>query len=149
MTGTGPKSIQSYISGDAAAKARQAEMLRKTLAPMWQAVVGNDLADHSHPVRLEGKSLLVHADGPLWANQIRHRYTDYVQRLQRYPELRQVSELRVKIVPVAPIVRPQTQDSARPRLSANASEVIEGVAHDIEDDTLREALLRLSRRSGK
>jgi hypothetical protein len=149
MTGTGPKSIQSYISGDAAAKARQAEVLRKTLAPLWQEVVGNDLAEHSHPVRVQGRSLLVHADGPLWANQIRHRYTDFVQRLQRYPELRQIAELRVKIVPKTPLARPKIADTLGPHLSANAGEVIQDVAQSIKDEALREALLRLSRRSSR
>ena len=149
MTGTGPKSIQSYIRGDAAAKARQAEVLRKTLAPLWQEVVGDDLAKHSHPVRVEGRSLLVHADGPLWANQIRHRYTDFVQRLQRYPELRQIAELRVKIVPKTSLARPKVTNPVRPHLSSSAGEVIEDVARGIEDEALREALLRLSRRSGR
>lgn len=148
MTGTGPRSIRSYISGDAAARARQAEMLRETLAPLWREVVGEEIAHHSYPVRLEGKALLIHADAPLWATQIRHRYTDYVQHLQRFPELRQVSELRVKIVPINPVFKPTPPDITRPQLSSNASDVIEGVAQGIEDEDLREALLRLSRRSG-
>jgi len=149
MTGNRPRSIQSYISGEAAAKARQAEALRKQFAPLWEQVVGIDLAQHSCAVKLDGHCLLVHADGSLWANQIRHRYAEYVQKLQRFPELRQLTELRVRIVPASPVARPRASlsVSARPHLSPGAGKVIEGVAESIDDETLREALLRLSRRA--
>jgi hypothetical protein len=147
MTGSRPRSIQSYISGEAAARARQAELLRKRFGPMWEQVVGPDLANHSYAVRLEGRCLLIHADGSLWANQIRHRYAEYVQQLQQFPELRQLSELRVRVVPFSQVERPRPAPTVRPQLSQGAGEVIEEVAHDIDDDALREALLRLSRRA--
>jgi|GEM_PF-2989667 hypothetical protein len=147
MTGSRPKSIQSYISGEAAARARQAELLRKQFGPLWEQVVGPDLAKHSYAVRLEGRCLLIHADGSLWANQIRHRYAEYVERLQQFPELRQLAELRVRVVPASSVVRPRASPTVRPQLSQGAGKVIEGVAQGIEDETLREALLRLSRRA--
>jgi hypothetical protein len=147
MTGSRPRSIQSYISGEAAARARQAELLRKQFGPLWEQVVGLDLAKHSYAVRLEGRCLLIHADGSLWANQIRHRYGEYVAKLQQFPELRQLTELRVRVVPASQVTRPKAARSARPQLSRGAGEVIEGVAQGIEDDALREALLRLSRRA--
>lgn len=147
MTGTGPKSIQSYINGDAVARARQAALLRESLAPLWRQVAGADTAAHSHPTRLEGRRLWIHADGPLWANRIRHRYAELVGRLQRFPELRQVSELRVRIVPTQTTVKPAIAGRMQPQLSTQASEVIQEVANDIEDKALREALLRLGRRT--
>lgn len=147
MTGNGPRTVQSYIIGDAAAKARQAELVRKQLAPFWEQVAGKDLAGHSYPVRIDGATLLVHADGALWANQIRHRYSDYLQALQRFPELRQLKDLRVRIVPVRPLEKPGPSVSERPRLSGDAGKVIEGVAQGIADEKLRDALLRLSRRA--
>lgn len=146
MTGPGPKTIRSYISGEAAARAQQAEMLRQTLAPMWQQVVGADIAGHSHPVRVEGRCLLVHADSPLWSNQIRHRYPEFVQHLQKFPELRQIVELSVRVVPSNPAPGPEKAEHPRPNMSSNASEVISGVAKGIEDESLRAALMRLSRR---
>lgn len=145
MTGAGPKTIRSYISGEAAARAQQAEMLRQTLAPLWEQVVGTDIASHSHPVRMEGRCLLVHADSSLWSNQIRHRYPDFIQRLQQFPELRQIAELRVRVVPSNQAPGPEKAEHPRPSLSSGASEVISGVAKDIQDDTLREALMRLGR----
>ena len=147
MTGKGPRTVQSYIIGDAAAKARQAELVRKQLEPFWEQVAGKDLAKHSYPVRLDGATLLIHADAPLWANQIRHRYSDYVQGLKRFPELRQLKDLRVRIVPIRPVEKPRPSISERPRLSGNSGKMIEGVAKGIADDKLREALLRLSRRA--
>ena len=122
MTGTGPKTIRSYISGEAAAKAQQAEMLRQTLAPLWQQVVGTDIANHSHPVRVEERSLLVHADSSLWGNQIRHRYPEFVKRLQQFPELRQIVELRVRVVPSNQAPGPEKAEHPRPILSSGARE---------------------------
>jgi len=146
MTGTGPKTIRSYIRGEAAAKAQQAEMLRQTLAPLWEQVVGTDIAGHSHPVRVEGCCLLVHTDSPLWNNRIRHRYPEFVQRLQQFPELRQITELSVRVVPSSQAPGPERAVHPQPSMSSNASEVISGVAKGIEDESLREALMRLSRR---
>jgi hypothetical protein len=147
MTGNGPRTVQSYIIGDAAAKARQAEMLRKQLSPFWEQVAGADLARHSYPVRLDGTTLLIHADAALWANRIRHRYSDYVQGLQRFPELRRLKDLKVRIVPIRSVEPPRPSTTERPQLSGDAGKVIEGVAQGITDDKLREALLRLSRRA--
>ncbi|MEE8387698.1 MAG: DUF721 domain-containing protein [Acidiferrobacterales bacterium] len=149
MTGTGPKIIRSYISGEAATRAQQAEMLRQTLARPWQQVVGVDIAAHSHPVRMEDQCLLVHADSSLWSNQIRHRYPDFVQRLRQFPELRQITELRVRVVPSNPAPGPEKATHPRPSLSSDASAVIAGVAKGIKDDSLRTALIRLSRRQKK
>ncbi|MEE8481872.1 MAG: DUF721 domain-containing protein [Acidiferrobacterales bacterium] len=149
MTGTGPKTIRSYISGDAAARAQQAAMLRQTLAPLWEQVVGVDIAAHSHPVRIEGKTLLVHTDNSLWGNQIRNRYPEFVEKLQQFMELRQIAELRVRVVPPNEAPGPEKVTHARPIMSSTASTVISGVANGIEDDSLRAALLRLSRRPAK
>ncbi len=149
MTGTGPKIIRSYISGEAATRAQQADMLRQTLAHPWKQVVGVEIATHSHPVRMEGQCLLVHADSSLWSNQIRYRYPDFVQRLRQFPELRKITELRVRVVPSNPAPGPEKATHARPNLSSDASEVIAGVAKGIKDDSLRAALIRLSRRRKK
>lgn len=147
MTGTGPKTIRSYISSEAAAKAQQTEMLRQTLVPLWEQAVGVDIAAHSHPVRVDGRCLLVHTDSPLWSNQIRHRYPEFVQRLQQFPELRQIIELSVRVVPSTQAPGPEKAEHLRPSMSPGASEVISGVAKDIKDESLREALMRLSRRN--
>lgn len=149
MTGTGPKTIRSYISGDAAARAQQAEMLRETLAPLWQQVVGSDIAAHSHPVRLQDRCLLVHTDSSLWGNQIRHRYPDIVRQLQQFEQLRQLVELRVRVVPVNEAPGPEKALHPRPAMSSAARDVISGFARSIEDESLRAALLRLGRRPTK
>jgi len=145
MTGSGPKNIRSYISGEVAARAQQADIVQQTLKPLWKQVVGDDIANHSCPVRIEGQSLLVQADSSLWSNQIRHRYADFVRQLQRFPDLRQIAELRVRVVPANQAPGPEKADHARPNLSSGASKMISGVAKDIDDDSLREALIRLSR----
>ena len=43
-----------------------------TLFSRWTDIVGPAMADHVTPVRLTGSTLVVHADHPGWATQIRH-----------------------------------------------------------------------------
>lgn len=149
MTGAGPKIIRSFISGDAAARAQQAAMLRQTLAPLWQQVVGPDIAAHSHPVRIEGKCLLVQTDSPLWGSQIRNRYPKFVEHLQQFAELRHIVELRVRVVPPTQAPGPEKATHPRPMMSTAASAVVSSAANSIDDESLRAALLRLGRRSNR
>lgn len=52
-----------------------------TLFGRWQAVVGDAIAAHAKPVKIEAGRLLVHVDEPGWATQLRYLEDDLVQRL--------------------------------------------------------------------
>jgi len=47
----------------------------------WDDIVGPAVAAHVRPVRLEGTTLVVSADHPAWATQLRHLEPDIVRRL--------------------------------------------------------------------
>jgi len=47
----------------------------------WDDVVGSAVAAHVRPVRVEGVTLVVSADHPAWATQIRHLAPDILARL--------------------------------------------------------------------
>ncbi len=47
----------------------------------WDDIVGPAVAAHVRPVRMEGEALIVHADHPAWATQIRHLAPDILTRL--------------------------------------------------------------------
>ncbi|MGA2520517.1 MAG: DUF721 domain-containing protein [Acidimicrobiales bacterium] len=47
----------------------------------WDDIVGPAVAAHVRPVRMEGEALIVHADHPAWATQIRHLAPDILSRL--------------------------------------------------------------------
>jgi predicted nucleic acid-binding Zn ribbon protein len=52
-----------------------------TLFGRWQAVVGEAIAAHAKPVKIEQGRLLVHVDEPGWATQLRYLEGDLVERL--------------------------------------------------------------------
>ena len=47
----------------------------------WDEIVGAAVAAHVRPVRVEGVTLVVSADHPAWATQMRHLAPDILTRL--------------------------------------------------------------------
>lgn len=47
----------------------------------WDELVGTSVAAHVQPHRLQGDSLVVTADHPAWATQIRHLAPEILSRL--------------------------------------------------------------------
>lgn len=47
----------------------------------WEEVVGPSVAAHVRPLRMEGVTLVVAADHPAWATQIRQLTPDILRRL--------------------------------------------------------------------
>ena len=48
----------------------------------WDEIVGPSVAAHVRPVRVDGSTLVVSADHPAWATQIRHLAPDILGRLR-------------------------------------------------------------------
>lgn len=46
----------------------------------WEAIVGEGLAAHCEPVRLAGRVLVVRAESPAWATQLRYLTLQLVER---------------------------------------------------------------------
>ncbi len=47
----------------------------------WEELVGPSVAAHVHPVRLVAGTLVVSADHPAWATQIRHLAPEILERV--------------------------------------------------------------------
>ncbi len=47
----------------------------------WEELVGSSVAAHVRPVRLVAGTLIVSADHPAWATQIRHIAPDILERV--------------------------------------------------------------------
>ncbi|HXX89607.1 MAG TPA: DUF721 domain-containing protein [Acidimicrobiales bacterium] len=47
----------------------------------WEEIVGPAVAAHVRPLRIEGTTLVVTADHPAWAVQIKHLRTEVLQRV--------------------------------------------------------------------
>ncbi len=47
----------------------------------WAELVGPSMAAHVRPLRLQQKTLVVSADHPAWATQVRHLATEILARM--------------------------------------------------------------------
>ncbi len=77
----GPVRLQDAL-GTVASElgAGRAEVVRSVFSE-WESLVGATVAAHVRPVRIDGDTLLVSADHPAWATQMRHLATDVLARV--------------------------------------------------------------------
>lgn len=111
---------------------------------LWAAAVGEPLAAHTTPVRYTEGCLVVNADSSTWSSKVLFQRQTLTQRLRREPLLSELRTLQVRVRP--PITeRASGPGSPRTALSPTARCCVAGIAQDIDDEALREALLRLAR----
>lgn len=135
-------------------KALSTEILRRfgghldgvgTLRARWHALVGEPMAGHSEPTLYEGGMLTVTVRSPAWASRLRQQEAGLVHVLRADPRFRGLRELRVRIQPTDPVLKPVTLQAQAPsRISPAAARMVRGVAATVVDDDLRAALERLA-----
>ncbi len=64
----------------------------------WVDAVGEAVADHARPVKLDGDRLLVEVDEPGWATQLRFLEGDVIARLRSVAGL-EVSRFDIRVKP--------------------------------------------------
>jgi len=63
----------------------------------WDEMVGEELAAHCEPVRLAGRVLVVRADTPAWATQLRYLTSQLIERAEVALGPGSVREVRVTV----------------------------------------------------
>ncbi len=69
-----------------------------SLFSRWVDAVGQTVADHARPVKLDGDRLLVEVDEPGWATQLRFLEGDVIARLRSVAGL-EVSRFDIRVKP--------------------------------------------------
>ncbi len=69
-----------------------------SLFSRWTDAVGQVVADHARPVKLDGERLLVEVDEPGWATQLRFLEADVIERLRSVAGL-EVSRFDIRVKP--------------------------------------------------
>ena len=69
-----------------------------SLFSRWIDAVGEVVADHARPVKLDGDRLLVEVDEPGWATQLRFLEGDVIARLRSVAGL-EVSRFDIRVKP--------------------------------------------------
>lgn len=114
------------------------------LLEAWARCVPQPLCAHARPVYCDGRHVLVDADAPLWLAQLRHQSPTLLTRLKREAGLRALESLRGRVRPL-PALGPARAAPRPVRLSPRGLEALEGLAQDLAEPTLKEAVLRLLR----
>lgn len=115
----------------------------------WTAVVGDALARHVYPIRYAHGRLVLRADSTVWVSKVRHLHETLAARLREAPPFRELVGIEVR---AAPLDRAGARRTAgrKPRALSNGTRaLLESVAEDIADPSLRAALTRLGRNSGR
>jgi len=69
-----------------------------SLFSRWTEAVGQGVADHARPVKLDGGKLLVEVDEPGWATQLRFLEHEVIDRLRSVAGL-EVSRFDIRVKP--------------------------------------------------
>ncbi len=49
--------------------------------PLWQEIAGPTVANHCRPVRLNGDTIYVEVDDPIWLSQLRYMRQDLLRKI--------------------------------------------------------------------
>jgi predicted nucleic acid-binding Zn ribbon protein len=68
----------------------------------WEDLVGPAIAAHAKPLSVSGRVLVIGADHPGWATQLRYLSADLLRRLADGAGPGQIERVEIRIVPPAP-----------------------------------------------
>ena len=67
-----PPAVDSVVERFAARRGWQARLRGARIHSAWEQIAGEELARHVEPVRLAGGVLVVRAESPAWATQVKY-----------------------------------------------------------------------------
>ncbi len=71
----------------------------------WEQLVGPEIAAHAAPKTLRNGALVIVADQPAWATQLRFLATDLLTRIQAEVEASEVTKIEIRTGPPGPMER--------------------------------------------
>ncbi|EGD54562.1 DUF721 family protein [Gordonia neofelifaecis] len=99
-SGSGPDSRDPQPLGRMVGKVAQqhgweSRISEGTLFGMWPQIVGEDIATHADPTRLEGTVLHVRAESTAWATQLRYMQSQIIAKIAKVIGHGMVTSLRI------------------------------------------------------
>ena len=107
----------------------------------WEKAVPERVAKNARPIRLEGRTLLVHAATNVWASELDFLKEDLLQRIHRIAPRDEITRINIRVgkLPPRPVVRPTPRPRPSIPVTALPDEVARALA-SVPDDSLREAI---------
>ena len=74
--------------------------LPAVLEERWAMIIGEQIAQHTHPVHLNGTRLTVYTDHPGWLTEVRRLPTQHLlKRISAIPNAPEIKEIRFQLDP--------------------------------------------------
>lgn len=89
-----PELLDRVLGGLGAPKATTIVQIHE----QWEAIVGDALAEHAHPIGVEAGCLRIGVDGPAWAGHLRWSEAEIVGRIDRLVEPGAVTSIAARVV---------------------------------------------------
>ena len=117
----------------------------------WREVVGEQVAAHSQPTRLNFKRLLVMVDSPAWVQHLSFLKPELLDKIQCSLGKETVAEIQFKVGTLSESSpHPSLSPPARPlrtRLGEEEAALVEEYLRPLQDPTLKERMRSLITRS--
>ncbi|MGD8709758.1 MAG: DciA family protein [Ectothiorhodospiraceae bacterium] len=142
-----PRRLGGFLRGSAGSLGRISEYAKRTGSRQraLQSHLPRELAGHWQLARLDSDELGIVADSPVWASQLRFRQTELLAASEK---IIGSSPRRCRITVDPPRLQRRNRE-ARRQLSPAGAESLRACAGAVEDERLRDALLRLASRGDK
>ncbi len=111
----------------------------------WDEIVGNSIASHVSPVRMDFHTLLLTADAPVWANELRYMERDLIDKINAFVCEELVKEIRFCSPKDKAVMRRRESEEPDPEPIEPKPEELERTSSyvsGIENEALRSAATR-------
>jgi hypothetical protein len=122
----------------------QANRLRQ-LDVELRAAIPSPLDAHAHLATMHDGCVVLQADSPAWATQLRYKTPEILANLQRNPAFASIRSIRIRNALTA--VEPSPPPPLPRALGPAAADALRAQAESSADPALREVLLRLAGRA--
>ena len=90
--------IGSILAGILQKDETETVSLPDTIAVRWPVIVGEQLAQHTHPSHLKNGILYVHTDHPGWLTQLRRLPKAHIlKKISSVPDIPEVKDIRFQL----------------------------------------------------
>jgi len=117
---------------------------RHQLWTCWEKVVGEKIADHTHPDFISGKSLFILVDHPTWMHQLNFLKEQLLSKINQELKTQPITEIRFRlgILPDRPPLSPQKEPAILP-ITPETRRELETALQNIDSPALRETVRRV------
>jgi predicted nucleic acid-binding Zn ribbon protein len=92
-----PRPVADYLDAVTRSLGAPRAQLLAAVFTRWEGLVGPDIAAHAQPRSLRSGVLVVSADQPAWATQLRYMASDLLARIQAETDSGEITEIQIRV----------------------------------------------------